>query len=168
MKTKLRRNDIIIKYRICFIRNTFNILHRILLFCIIINGLTACVSTVRFASEPIISESEKSTNDYENPTRLKEKSIIGLASYYSDKFDGLATASGEIYNKEDFTAAHRTFPFGTIVLVTNLSNNLSVMVRINDRGPHKEDRIIDLSRAAAEKIDMIRAGVVEVKITVLE
>lgn len=89
----------------------------------------------------------------------------GEASYYADKFHGRKTASGEIYKKTEFTAAHRTLPFGTKVKVTNLKNGKSVIVRINDRGPFKKTRIIDLSRAAAEKIDLIRIGVANVEVS---
>lgn len=92
----------------------------------------------------------------------------GEASYYADKFHGRPTASGEIYNKNDFTAAHRTLPFGTKVKVTNLKNGKSVVVRVNDRGPVKKTRLIDLSRAAAEKIDLIHSGVALVEITTSE
>ena len=92
----------------------------------------------------------------------------GLASYYSDKFHGRRTASGEIFDKNKLTAAHRELPFGTLVKVTNLRNNKSVIVRINDRGPWKSTRIIDLSYAAAKKIDMIAAGEVPVKIEVVK
>jgi rare lipoprotein A len=93
----------------------------------------------------------------------------GLAAYYADRLDGRMTASGEPYDKTTFTAAHRTLPFGTIVLVTNLENRKSVRVRITDRGPHGDrKRVIDLSRAAAERIDMLRSGVVEVRVEVVE
>jgi rare lipoprotein A len=88
----------------------------------------------------------------------------GQASYYGDEFNGNKTASGEIYNMNDYTAAHRTLPFGTKVKVTNLKNNKTVIVRINDRGPFKPGRIIDLSKAAAKQIDLIKYGVVDVKI----
>ena len=90
----------------------------------------------------------------------------GLASYYADWFEGRKTASGEEYRKSEFTAAHRRLPFGTKVKVTNLENGKSVVVRINDRGPARHDRIIDLSGAAAEKIDMVSDGVVKVKLRV--
>jgi rare lipoprotein A len=92
------------------------------------------------------------------------KTETGKASYYADKFNGRKTANGEIYNSGKLTAAHRSIPFGTIVTVTNLSNGKSVKVRINDRGPWSGGRIIDLSRRAAEEIDMVRDGVVSVKI----
>jgi rare lipoprotein A len=88
----------------------------------------------------------------------------GKASFYHDKFQGRETSNGEEYNQNDFTAAHKTLPFNTIVHVTNKQNNRSVVVRINDRGPFKKSRIIDLTRAAAKKLDMIPFGVVPVKI----
>lgn len=92
----------------------------------------------------------------------------GEASYYADKFHGRQTASGEIYDHYKLTAAHRTLAFGTRVKVTNLVNDLSVIVVINDRGPFKRGRIIDLSYAAARRIDMLRQGVVDVSIEVLD
>jgi rare lipoprotein A len=91
----------------------------------------------------------------------------GKASYYADHFHGRLTASGEPYNKNDLTAAHRELAFGTRVKVINLKNGKSVIVRINDRGPSVPHRIIDLSRAAAEKIDMVKDGEVLVKIEVI-
>ena len=92
----------------------------------------------------------------------------GTASYYSNKFEGKQTASGEKYKHHKLTAAHKTLPFGTVVLVTNLSNNQSVQVRINDRGPFVTGRIIDLSRAAAQKLLFINQGLAEVKIEVID
>ncbi len=91
----------------------------------------------------------------------------GKASFYHDSFHGQETSNGEEYNKNDFTAAHRTMPFGSILLVTNKKNNKSVIVRVNDRGPFKRSRIIDLSYAAATKIGMVPFGVVQVRITPL-
>lgn len=91
----------------------------------------------------------------------------GKASFYGDKFHGRKTASGEKYDRSLFTAAHRTFPFGTVVKVTNNNNGRSVVVRINDRGPHTRGRIVDLSHIAAEKIGMIQNGVVPVTIEIV-
>jgi len=88
----------------------------------------------------------------------------GIASYYADSLDGNPTASGEPYDKKAMTAAHRTLPFGTKVKVTNLSNDKSVVVRINDRGPHTKNRIIDVSGAAAEKLGLLDSGTAEVRI----
>jgi len=89
---------------------------------------------------------------------------IGIASYYSNKFDGKPTSSGEVFHQNKLTGAHRELPFNTLVKVTNLSNNKSVIIRINDRGPFIKGRLIDLSRSAAEKLDMIEAGIIKVKI----
>lgn len=91
----------------------------------------------------------------------------GKASFYADKFQGRETSNGEEYDHDDFTAAHRTLPFHSIVHVTNKQNNKSVVVRINDRGPFKKSRIIDLTRSAAKKLDMIPYGVVPVKVQIL-
>lgn len=90
------------------------------------------------------------------------------ASYYHDWFHGKTTSNGERYDKFDFTAAHRTLPFNTIVRVTNRKNNKSVIVRINDRGPFVRSRVIDLSRVAAMKLEMMPYGVVPVQVTKLE
>lgn len=88
----------------------------------------------------------------------------GMASFYAESYNGRKTANGEIYNSSKLTAAHKKLPFGTKVKVTNLSNGKSVKVRINDRGPFVAGRIIDLTRSAAKKIDMVNAGVVRVRI----
>jgi rare lipoprotein A len=94
--------------------------------------------------------------------------LEGRASYYADSLAGNRTASGERYDPKALTAAHRDLPFGTRVRVVRQDNRKSVVVRINDRGPFgKRARIIDLSRAAAEQIDMVRAGVVQVRVEVL-
>jgi len=91
----------------------------------------------------------------------------GIASWYGDPFHGRKTASGEIFNKSDFTAAHKTLPFGTIVLVRNSANGLEVTVRINDRGPFVADRIIDLSQAAGIRIGLDKTGTAQVQLFVL-
>ena len=92
----------------------------------------------------------------------------GTASYYNNKFQGKKTASGEKYKKNKLTAAHRTLPFNTQVKVTNLSNNKWVLVTINDRGPFKKGRIIDVSEAAAIQLDLIDQGIAKVEIEVLD
>ncbi len=91
-----------------------------------------------------------------------------MASYYGARHHGRKTASGEPFNQHALTAAHRTLPFGTRVRVTNLNNKKSVIVRINDRGPYAKGRIIDLSAQAARELNMIRAGVVPVRVERLE
>ncbi|HEY9841452.1 MAG TPA: septal ring lytic transglycosylase RlpA family protein [Candidatus Obscuribacterales bacterium] len=93
---------------------------------------------------------------------------VGLASFYSTSFHGkCCTASGERVNVYDYTAAHRTLPFGSRVKVTNLLNHRSVVVRINDRGPYHGSRIIDLSKAAFDRIAVKQNGVVRVRLDVL-
>ncbi len=92
---------------------------------------------------------------------------IGLASFYADKFDGRITASGDIFDQNKMTAAHRTLPFGTTVKVTRTDNNESVIVTVNDRGPFVDDRIIDLSKAAATKLNFSNSGTCKVKIEVI-
>ena len=91
----------------------------------------------------------------------------GKASWYGPGFAGRKTANGERFNPRALTAAHRTLPFGTKVRVTNLSNGKSVVVRINDRGPYAGGRIIDLSKAAARRIGMLKQGVARVEVTTL-
>lgn len=92
----------------------------------------------------------------------------GQASWYGKHFDGTQTASGEIYDMESLTAAHKTLPFDTKVKVVNVENGKSVTVRINNRGPNVEGRIIDLSRRAAQKLDIIDAGLAEVKLYLVD
>jgi len=94
-------------------------------------------------------------------------SFKGRASWYGPNFHGKLTSNGERYNMYDFTAAHKTLPMNTILKVTNLNNGRSVRVRINDRGPFVANRIIDLSKAAAQKIDMIGTGTAPVKLEVI-
>jgi rare lipoprotein A len=92
----------------------------------------------------------------------------GYAVYYADSLDGHQTASGELYDKNSLSAAHRKLPFGTTVRVINLNNRRQVLVRINDRGPFSKRRnIIDVSRSAAEHIDMIKDGIVPVRVEIV-
>ncbi|MEB0079453.1 septal ring lytic transglycosylase RlpA family protein [Pseudomonas sp. CCI3.2] len=91
----------------------------------------------------------------------------GSASFYGAKHQGKRTASGERFDQNSLTAAHRDLPFGTRLLVTNLDNNKTVEVRVNDRGPHTRGRLIDLSRKAAEQLGMLGAGVAQVRVQTL-
>ena len=100
-------------------------------------------------------------------TRPILSSITGVASWYGPGFHGNRSANGEIFNQNAFTAAHRNLPFGTQVKVTNLNNGLSVIVRINDRGPYARGRIIDLSAAAARTLGMMQTGVAPVRLEIL-
>lgn len=98
---------------------------------------------------------------------LETPATQGVASWYGPGFDGKRTASGEHFNQNHLTAAHRTLPFGSIVRVKNLQNGKTVDVRINDRGPFAKGRIIDLSAAAAREIGLVQAGVGKVELRVL-
>ena len=91
----------------------------------------------------------------------------GVASWYGPGFEGNRTANGEVFDTSKLTAAHQTLPFDTLVRVTNLENGLAVVVRVNDRGPFVGGRIIDLSRAAAERIDMVESGTAQVRLELL-
>ncbi|MFT4973697.1 MAG: rare lipoprotein A, partial [Saprospiraceae bacterium] len=99
---------------------------------------------------------------------IAQQEEVGIASYYSDKFHGKPTASGELYNKNDMTGAHKTLPFGTIVKVTRMENGKSVRVKITDRGPFISGRIVEISRAAAKKIGLVKAGIAEVRLDVVK
>ncbi len=114
--------------------------------------------------------SKKSSSGYRHSDELKNVdgyTQTGLASWYGDKEHGNLAASGERFSKYDYTAAHKSLPFGTIVRVTNLENGKDVVVNINDRGPFIRGRIIDLSYSSAKSIDLVRTGVAKVKVEVI-
>lgn len=119
--------------------------------------LISCSSVVQFSQSP-------SLNFQKRVVYFEE----GFASYYSDDFEGKLTASGEVFSQSGLTAAHRTLPFGTFVKVTNLENGSYVVVKINDRGPFIQGRIIDLSKTASQKLGFFGKGLAKVKIEVLK
>jgi rare lipoprotein A len=144
--------------------------------CLLILG---CASTPRFT--------EKETRDRGDSSRPREEprvkedqparvapsgkvllTLEGVVSYYAHDFQGKLTSNGETFNMNDLTAAHRTFPFGTKVRVTNLENGKSVVVRVNDRGPFVEGRIMDLSMGAAKEIGLIKNGTTHARLEVLQ
>ncbi len=134
--------------------------------------LTGCASSARFADrtdrgDEKTSASNGRTRDAASRDRVL-LSLEGVASYYADEFHGRKTSNGETYDMNALTAAHRTFPFGTRVRVTNLENNKTVIVRVNDRGPFKEGRIMDLSLGAAKVLGVIGTGTARVRLDVLE
>lgn len=102
-------------------------------------------------------------------TKRNKKRVFqfGKASFYAYNFHGRKTASGERFNQNELTAAHKTLPFGTKVKVTNVNNGKFVIVRINDHGPYIKGRIIDLTRKAAAKLDMIKAGTASVSLEII-
>ena len=111
------------------------------------------------------------TSREDNPIQASEPGthqLAGIASYYSDEFHGRKTSNGETFDMHELTAAHRTLPFNTKVRVTNLENNKSIVVRINDRGPFKDNRVIDLSFEAAKQIGLIANGTASVRLEIFE
>ncbi len=101
------------------------------------------------------------------PAEQPDYDVVGLASWYGDQFNGRPTATGERFDMHGLSAAHKTLPLPGLVEVTNLANGRTVVLRVNDRGPFVDDRIIDLSRGAAEALDMISRGVGEVRVRYL-
>lgn len=134
-----------------------NLYCKIIILLSFLTILTSCTSVVYFSSRTI----EKPVSD---AIGFKE---VGFASYYSDEFIGKRTSSGEYYNPQEFTAAHRTLPFGTKIRVTNLENGKQAVVRVNDRGPFIDGRIIDLSKSAAKFLGFLEKGIVKVQIEVI-
>ena len=122
---------------------------------LILNLLVGCSSASAVSQDKTISYS-------------RTHQLTGKASWYSQKFHGKRTASGERYNKGAYTAAHKSLPFGTIVRVTNTANAKKVDVKINDRGPFVKGRVIDLSQEAFEQIGSVKKGVVPIKIEIID
>lgn len=138
---------------------------------LILSVLIGCATSPRYtrgrkAVRPS-AHTKKQTQTYSKKSASK-KTIVGIASYYGPGFHGKKTANGERFNMYELTAAHKTLPFNTRVRVTNLNNKKSVIVRINDRGPYKKGRIIDLSKGAAQKIGLIQTGTAKVKVEILK
>ena len=145
--------------------------------------ITGCGSSPRFTSNESKEvkksryEDRKSNRDVKKPDPVIEdefsnspvlESKTGVASYYGDKYDGRKTSFGEVFNKNDLTAAHLKYPYNTIIRVINLMNNKSTIIRINDRKPDFNGRIIDVSYGAAKKLDMLKNGITEVRLEVLK
>lgn len=153
------------------ITSLFKIILKLNILGILVLLLFSCQSVIRFSDNSTSSSARilNSVNSKNDDNALPSGVVIkGYASYYGDEFDGRKTANGDIFSQSKFTAAHKSFPFGTKVKVTNLNNGLSVVVIINDRGPFVRGRVIDLSKAAALIIDMVNSGVVPVEIVVIE
>ena len=141
----------------------------IILFAIFFG--TGCATVPRYyANQPMNGVYQVSDDFAENAAQSGKVSLyeVGIASYYADKYHGNKTANGEIFDKNVISAAHQKLPFDSMVKVTNIYNDKSVLVRINDRGPFKDGRIIDLSEAAAKEIDMILTGTAPVRLEVME
>ena len=133
---------------------------------------SGCGASRRFSERPPAASGREQRPPVDSPARPSSEKVLlrleGIISYYADDFNGKQTSNGETFDMHSLTAAHRTFPFGTKVRVTNLENNMTVIVRVNDRGPFKEGRIMDLSLAAAKEINLIRTGTARARLEVLE
>jgi rare lipoprotein A (peptidoglycan hydrolase) len=132
---------------------------------------SACSSAPRFTTD----KERISVNDSYDKEELGKyrnypvlETVEGIASYYADKYHGRITYNGEVYDMNGISAAHQTYPMETIIKVTNLSNNKNVILRINDRMPFWEDRIIDLSLGTARELDFVEKGLTKVRIDVLK
>ena len=133
-----------------------------------------CSSSPRYTtgSTPNRSKSTKkikSTSASSKNGKVKHRKVMtGISSFYAEDFHGKLTANGEVYDMYGVTAAHKTLPLNTVCRVTNLANNKSLILRINDRGPYIKGRILDCSYGAAKKLDFIKEGTTNVKIEVIE
>ncbi len=141
--------------------------------------LISCASSPRFHSDRINKDkprekkffsAEKEEGKIDTLFNLSNEiaTVTGIASFYADDFNGKQTANGETYNMYELTAAHRTYPFNTMIRVVNLANDKTIIVRINDRGPFVDSRIIDLSLGAAIQLGMDNTGIQEVRLEIIE
>ncbi len=152
----------------------------IMLFLVVL--FSGCATSPRFTSggetgndsrhkkenkEPENKPPSENKKNIESRSGALEK-VTGVASFYSEKFNGRKTANGETYDMYDLTAAHETYPFNTVVRVVNLKNNKSVVLRINDRKPDLNGRIIDVSLKAAQELDMVTNGIAHVQVEVIK
>jgi len=136
----------------------------------------ACASSTRFPTRHSTEEDTGTSRENRNENNEGNvnnsggvlESRVGVASFYSDKYQGKKTSSGEVFDQDKLTAAHPTYSMGTIVRVKNLQNRKSVVVTINDRMTDLNGRIIDLSKKAAEEIGMLKQGIAKVQVDVLK
>ena len=136
----------------------------------ILLSIMACSSAPRYAqgsSHSTPARSSKIIRKGSKNVKLK-KLMIGISSYYAEDIHGKLTANGEVYDMYGLTAAHKTLPLNTIVRVTNLDNEKSLILRINDRGPYVKGRILDCSYGAAKKLGFLSNGTTQVRIEVIE
>ena len=137
-----------------------------ILFIILTFILFQCTNSPRYGA----SATSKKTLDPKSFKTMKRvpKVITGISSYYGTDFHGKLTANGEVYDMYGITAAHKEFPLNTWAKVTNLDNHKSIILRINDRGPYIDGRILDCSYGAAKKLDFLNEGTANVKIEIIE
>jgi|SRR5687767_6486338 len=127
----------------------------------------AAILTTAACSAPT-TPTTSTTRERSEPQSRRALVMQGRASWYGEPHHGRVTASGEVFDMHRFTAAHRTLPLGTRLLVTNVANGRSVVVRVNDRGPYRGNRILDLSYAAARALQAVEAGVIDVRLALAD
>jgi len=137
-----------------------------ILFIIFTFILFSCTNSPRYGSS-VSSKKKLNPKSFKTMNRVP-KVLTGISSYYGTDFHGKLTANGEVYDMYGLNAAHKTLPLNTIVRVTNLSNNKSLILRINDRGPYVKGRILDCSYGAAKKLGFIAQGTTKVRIELIE
>jgi len=139
-----------------------------LFLLIFIFSIYGCTASPRYTSgaTPIKNQTTKKFN---KKSKDNKKTVYsGVSSYYGSKFHGKLTANGEVYDMYGVTAAHKNLPFNTVARVTNLDNNKSLILRINDRGPYVDGRILDCSYGAAKKLGFLNQGTANVEIRIIE
>ena len=143
--------------------------NRYIIFILILS-IMGCSSAPRYAQGRSHSTPDRSSKKIRNGSKnVKHKKLmIGISSYYAEDFHGKLTANGEVYDMYGLTAAHKTLPLNTIVRVTNLDNEKSLILRINDRGPYVKGRILDCSYGAAKKLGFLANGTTQVRVEVIE
>ena len=137
-----------------------------ILFSFILLFLISCTVSPRYKSSSINNNIKKQKITVK--TNSNKGVYQGISSWYGSDFHGKLTANGEIFDMYGTTAAHKTLPLNSIVRVTNLENDKSIILKINDRGPYVDDRILDCSYGAAKKLDFDKKGTVSVKIEIIE
>ena len=160
-------------------------MHNKFILLVSIFYLSSCTSAPRYGSVTSVPKykksarvsskkaKSKSTAKFIDPktvnTNVKHKKrMVGISSFYAEDFHGKLTANGEVYDMYGLTAAHKTLPLNTVARVTNLANGKSLILRINDRGPYIEGRMLDCSYGAAKKLDFIKNGTTNVQIDIIE
>ena len=147
-----------------------------IIYCFIILVLCSCTASPRYSSSSNAKKQsiKKNVSKFSNNRSLRNKNvkvgdvIRGVSSWYGPNFHGKLTANGEVYDQYGVTAAHKELPLNTIARVTNLDNDKSIILRINDRGPYAKNRILDCSYGAAKKLDFLNQGTANVKIEIIE
>ncbi|MAW74557.1 MAG: hypothetical protein CMG09_01335 [Candidatus Marinimicrobia bacterium] len=138
------------------------------LILLLIVFLFACTASPRYNSGNIKKNSNFKVKSNKSTYSKHKKIYKGVASWYGPNFHGKLTANGEVYDQYGVTAAHKELPLNTIARVTNLDNDKSIILRINDRGPYAKNRILDCSYGAAKKLDFLNQGTANVKIEIIE